>query len=43
MGRSGGNVATGLLNMSPHLLSKKPKNPDKETKFISPNTAKFNA
>jgi len=40
----GGSVATGLLNMSLHLLSKKPqKNPDKETKFKSPNIFKINA
>ena len=44
LGGSGGSVATELLNMSPHLLSKKTqKNPDKETKFKSPNTSKFNA
>jgi len=44
MGGSGGSVATGLLNMSPHLLSKRTKkNPDKETKFKYPNTSKFNA
>jgi len=42
--RNGRSVATGLLNMSPHLLSKKtPKNPDKETKFKSRNTSKINA
>ena len=40
----GGSVATGLLNMSPHLLSKKTqKKPDKETKFKSRNTSKINA
>ena len=39
----GGSVATELLNMSPHLLRKKTKNSDKETKFKSPNTSKFNA
>ena len=40
----GGSVATEVLNMSPNLLSKKnPKKPDRETKFKSPNTSKFNA
>jgi len=39
----GESVATGLLNMSPHLLSKKTQKPDKETKFKSPNTSKINA
>jgi len=39
----GGSVATGILNMNPHLLNKKPQNPDKESKFKSRNTAKINA
>jgi len=43
MGGSGGSVATGLLNMIPHLLSKKTQNPDKETKFKSPNSSKISA
>ena len=44
LGGSGRSVATELLNMSPHLVTKKnPKTPDKETKFKSPNTSKVNA
>jgi len=39
----GGSVATGLLNMSSHLLRKKPPKTDKETMFKSPSTSKINA
>ena len=42
--RVGDAVAIGLLKNNPHFLSiKKPKNPDKETKFKPPNTSKINA
>jgi len=37
-------VATGLLKINPDLFSiKTPQNPDKETKFKTPNTSKINA
>jgi len=38
----GGNVATGLLKISPDFLSKKPKTQIK-TKFKPQNTSKINA